>query len=146
MVAPVSQQVDTLWTPMHDPRTIIEHTPRQGRSPSQAATLMLALFVFAAIPAVSIAQGLDAAVLAELMRDDGRRLPPKEPDSNSKGLKAAVSLARRLGSTNAQRIARPRVVMARRVGERPAQIATREPRPAAHDLEESLLSLPPPVR
>lgn len=131
---------------MHDPRMITEHKARQGRSPSQAATLMLALFVFAAIPAVSVAQGLDAVVLAELMRDDGRRLPLREPDSTSKGLKAAVSLARRLGSSNAERIARPRVVMARRVEGRQTPIGTIEPSPALRDLQESLLSLPPPVR
>jgi plasmid replication initiation protein len=107
---------------------------------------MLALFVFAAIPAVSVAQGLDAAVLAELMRDEGRRLPPREPDSSSKGLKAAASLTRRLGSTNTERIARPRAVMTRRIEDRPAPIATIEPPPARHDLEESLLSLPPPAR
>ncbi len=37
---------------MHGSQTISEQPHRQGRSASHAATLMLALFVFAAIPAV----------------------------------------------------------------------------------------------
>lgn len=106
---------------------------------------MLALFVFAAIPAVTIAQGLDAAVLAELMREEGRQVPARDPGSSPKGLRAAVSLARRLNSET--RISRPRTT----ISQRPAadvigSIASCEPAIAARLPREALLNLPPPAR
>lgn len=118
---------------------------RQSRSPSQAATLMLALFVFAAIPAVSIAQGLDAAVLAELLRDTGRTAPAREPGTSPKGLKAAASLAKRL-TPSTERLSRPRVSIPQRIAQRsPSPIpARRDPPPSTHDLRAALLNLPPP--
>ncbi len=130
---------------MHAPPTITEPA-RPSRSPSQAATLMLALFVFAAIPAVSIAQGLDAAVLAELMRETGRTAPAREPGSSPKGLKAAVSLANRLNST-IERISRPRASISQRlVRSTTPPITASDPPPITHDLRAALTNLPPPVR
>ncbi|MBL8747464.1 MAG: hypothetical protein JNK58_14050 [Phycisphaerae bacterium] len=122
-----------------------EPQPRPGRSPSQAATLMLALFVFAAIPAVSLAQGLDAAVLAEFMREHSRSNPARDPGPTPRGLKAAVTLAKTLNAR--QHTPRPRPSISNRIAAgRAMPSAASEPRPAAQLPREALLALPPPAR
>lgn len=114
---------------------------RAGRTASHAATVMLALFVFAAIPSFSMAQGLDAAVLAELLREQQRTTPCRE---RQVGREAAAEIVRRLGDAQRGAIARVRVVMTQRT-------ALREPAPLARGVSLStlvrpaLLALPPPA-
>lgn len=115
---------------------------RAGRTASHAATVMLALFVFAAIPSFSMAQGLDAAVLAELLREQQRTTPCRE---RQVGREAAAEIVRRLGDAQRGAIARFRVVMTQRT-------ALREPAPLARGVSTpstlvrpALLALPPPA-
>jgi hypothetical protein len=122
----------------------LQHRRRAGGS---GAPLVLALFVLAAIPAVSLASGLDAAILMELTREDGRRVPTRDAAASVRSLRAAVSLARRLIRGEAtmalgvRTAARPGIAV-ERSRKRPA----RKPAPALHHVRVSLLNLPPPAR
>lgn len=117
------------------------------RAGNAGAPILLALFVLAAIPAVSLAQGLDAAILLELTREDGRRSPVREPSASARSFRAAVTLARRLVRGAVPAAARPAAATTTRpVTERSQAIALQRSLPKDDWLRDSLLSLPPPTR
>lgn len=102
--------------------------------------------MFAAVPAATLAQGLDAAFLAEMLREESRRAPARESGPSPRGLRAAVSLARTLSIGGECRMARP--VVSTLGVQAPVSgfvLNDAQGRHFGHAVRAALLNLPPPV-
>jgi len=134
-------KLDMVHTPTNHERI----GPR--RSHLNSGTLMLVLFVLAAMPAVTMAGGVDPADLFEApWRDTTRPGPNREAKAAMRTYAAALTMARGFAKSHAAVLSPMTVHPVRLIPVDQSQPVMQPPPIRAIGVVISMLDLPPPVR